>query len=911
VKRLKREPGPADNRAAMAPLPNDATVSHLRGLLEILRLLRSDPNPNVLLGRVAEILGETLDFGAVVVNLYRPARDDFEVVAAYGAPEARDLLLGSVTTRESWAAMLEPRFLLGGAYFIPHGELDWSGFGAVYTPEQTGEHVAGAWHPEDGLIAPMRASDGSLLGILSLDEPLSGVVPGEEELELFATVAEHVALALDGAQGVAAAARDRASLASLLEVSSRLTGLDPGDSIFDAISEGIRSSLGFEKVVVATADGSGGFAPRGSAGWSRADPALEFNLSEADLAAVFDPQFEVGGCYLLTYEEAHERVEGDSSNYASVRNGLGPRAWNRHWLLVPLHGRDGDVTGFIWADDPDDSLLPSVQRLEALRTFANQASAALHTATDLETVRRRNAELAALHRTTLGLLERHDVDSVLETVVDSAAELLGTAHGCVYLLDGRSDALELRVRQGMFEHLPGRVGRRGEGLAGRVWETGRSLTIDDYSVWSERLPGFADSGLHAALAVPLRAGYEVRGILGLAHSEPGRTFGESEVALLERFAQLASLALENARLYEEVRRSEEMYRRVLENSHDLISLIDLEGRITYANAAHEHVLGYQVDELVGMTAADLAHPEDAALALAGEEPPSPARRIRRKDGSWAVLEGSTVLLRTAAGEPELTLVFARDISERERVPEQLRQAQKMDSIGRLAGGIAHDFNNLLTAIGGYAELSAIDLDAGDTDSVRESVDQIRRAATRAAELTTQLLAFSRKQVLHPRPLDLNEVVSDMATMVARILGEDIVLSSALETELWTVLADPTQIEQVVLNLAINARDAMRDGGGLDIRTRNLVVEPGETPPHPELGPGSYAVLSVSDTGSGIELGIVERIFEPFFTTKSVGEGTGLGLSTVHGIVSQSGGTIWVESDPGVGATFTICLPRAD
>ena len=894
----------------MAQALTETTLPQLRGLLEILRLLRSAPDPVAHLGRVAEILGAALGFQAVVVNLYRPRWDDFEVVAAFGSPAARELLLGTTSTLAAWSAMLDPRFLRSGAYLIPHGELDWSTIEGVYTPELEVGSAPGSWHPEDALIAPMHGPDGSLLGVLSVDEPLSGLVPGDEELELLATVADHVALALDGAQQAAAAARDRASLASLLEVSSHLTRLEPGDSIFDAISEGIRRSLGFEKVVVAIADGSGRFVPRGAGGWAPGDPALDFRISASDLDAVLDPAFELGGCYLLSYDEAKERVRGDSSNYASVRNGHGPHAWNRHWLIVPLHDRAGAVTGFIWADDPEDSLLPSERRLQALRTFANQASAALGTADDFETVRRRNGELAALHRTTLALLDRRDLDSVLETIVDNARDLLDTRHGYLYLVDEDADCLRLDVRLGFFAQSPGGSLERGEGLAGRVWASGRSLAVDDYTVWEGRLEQYMPQSPHAVLGVPLRVGRTVTGVLGLAYQEPGRVFGASELALLERFAQLASLALENARLYEEVRRSEEMHRRVLEHSHDLIALIDLEGRIAYANAAHEAVLGYSPEELVGMRAQDLADPLDPVLALGGAEPPLAARRLRRKDGTWALLEGSTVLLRTAAGEPEFSLVFARDISERERVAEQLRQAQRMESIGRLAGGIAHDFNNLLTAIGGYAELSALDLAAGETEAVYESIEQVRRAAGRAAELTSQLLAFSRKQMLHPRPLDLNEVVSGMASMVTRLLGEDVVLSWELEPELGTVLADPAQIEQVVLNLAINARDAMPAGGNLAIRTGNLEVRSGQAPPHSELQPGRYVTLTVRDTGAGMESELAERIFEPFFTTKDVGEGTGLGLATVHGIVSQSGGTIWVDSKPGEGATFTICLPRA-
>ncbi len=889
------------------PILNESALPHLRGLLEVLRLQRLEQEPAVLLERIAEILGESLGFRAVVVNLYRPQWDDFEVVAAHGNEEARDLLLGTTTTLSAWAPMLDERFRRGDVYFIPHGELDWSEFGAVYLPALPVSESPDAWHPEDGLIAPMLGSDGSLLGILSVDEPESGAVPGDEELELLSAVAAHLALSIDAAQAAAVAARDRASLANLLEVSARLNALETAESVLGAVTRGIQHALGFEKVVAAIADGAGGFVLRGAAGWRLDDPTLDFEITAAEVATILDPDFEIEGCYLLPREVAVPRVPNHSS-YASVRNGHGPLAWNRHWLIVPLVDRAGSVTGFIWADDPEDSLLPSRERLQALRTFANQASAALRAAADLEALTRRNEELAALHRTTLGLLDRLELDSVLESVVDSARSLLGTTHGYLYLLDDRGATMQLRVRLGLFERLPSSIVACGQGIAGRVWETGTSLAVDDYGSWKGRLPHFEGAGFHAVLGVPLRAGGEVKGVLGVAYDDRSRSFGSSEIALLERYAQLASLALENAHLYAELQRSEELYRRVLENSHDLIALIDLEGRITYANSAHERVLGYGIDELVGRYASELADPTDPPLALRGRTPSLPIRRIRRKDGSWALVEGSSVLLRNPAGEPELTLVFARDVSERERIAEQLRQAQKMESIGRLAGGIAHDFNNLLTAIGGYAELGVLELDAGGTDSVRESIVQIQRASGRAAELTSQLLAFSRKQVLHPRELDLNEVISGMTSMVARLLGDDIVLSSALDAELGPIVADPTQIEQVLLNLAINARDVMSGGGTLSIGTANLDVVSGDG--LHELEPGAYVILTVRDTGVGMDAELAERIFEPFFTTKDVGEGTGLGLATVHGIVSQSGGSIWAESELGRGSCFTVCLPRA-
>jgi signal transduction histidine kinase len=248
------------------------------------------------------------------------------------------------------------------------------------------------------------------------------------------------------------------------------------------------------------------------------------------------------------------------------------------------------------------------------------------------------------------------------------------------------------------------------------------------------------------------------------------------------------------------------------------------------------------------------------------------------------------------------------VTDSQRPEEQLRQAQKMESVGRLAGGIAHDFNNLLTAIRGYAELMLIDFDAGKKPG-RDCAEQIARAADRAASLTGQLLAFSRQQVLRPQLVDLNAIVEGMAAMLRSMLGTDVVLSTALEPELGHTLADPTQLEQVVLNLALNASDAMPKGGNLVLRTQRLEFgEDNEL--HPDLVAGSYVTLIVCDTGVGMDPDLAEQVFEPFFTTKDVGEGTGLGLSTVRGIVSQSGGAIWMDSTLGQGTCFTVCLPVA-
>ncbi len=352
---------------------------------------------------------------------------------------------------------------------------------------------------------------------------------------------------------------------------------------------------------------------------------------------------------------------------------------------------------------------------------------------------------------------------------------------------------------------------------------------------------------------------------------------------------------------------------IVESSDDAIAGLSLDGLVTAWNPAAERLLGYSASEIIGKPIMLTIPPEkgDAVAEtfkriLKGEHDEHPQAERLHRNGTRINVSVCVVPIRNSAGEIMGAAGFMRDISAKLRLEEQLRQAQKMDAVGRLAGGIAHDFNNLLAAIKVHCELLTDHLDSDS--SARSDLDEIAKAADRAAALTRQLLAFSRKQVMQPKVLDVNQIVCEMERMLSRLIGENITLTTALAPDLNLVKADPGQIEQVLMNLAVNSRDAMPNGGRLVVQTSNVRVDEATSQRHPELAVGSYALLTVTDTGTGMDITTQSLVFEPFFTTKDPGKGTGLGLSTVYGIVKQSGGHISVHSELGVGTTFKIHIP---
>jgi PAS domain S-box-containing protein len=361
-------------------------------------------------------------------------------------------------------------------------------------------------------------------------------------------------------------------------------------------------------------------------------------------------------------------------------------------------------------------------------------------------------------------------------------------------------------------------------------------------------------------------------------------------------------------------RREARFRTLIENSADIIAIRADDGTLTFASPSIEAVLGWSAAEAVGSTCLDAIHPDDAAAARVALARATSARglvvqwemRVAHRDQSWRVLQVQAQCVddETVGG----VIINARNITERRQLEEQLRQSQKMDAIGRLAGGIAHDFNNLLTAIQGSVHFALSELP--ENHPARDDVAGIAAAAERATALTRQLLSFSRFRPTRFEAVDLDALLHDIERMLRRLLGDNVELRTKAVADLWPVLADPGQLDQVLINLAVNARDAMPEGGTLAITARNEVIDAAYSEAHVDVQPGEYVVLTVSDSGVGMDAATRARMFEPFFTTKPVGQGTGLGLSTVYGIVKQSRGHIWVYSEPGVGTTFKIHLPRA-
>ncbi|HEY8370269.1 MAG TPA: response regulator [Thermodesulfobacteriota bacterium] len=539
-----------------------------------------------------------------------------------------------------------------------------------------------------------------------------------------------------------------------------------------------------------------------------------------------------------------------------------------------------------------------------------------------EALEARYHELAAVARVGEAILRGRDLPSVLAGVLDVTLAVGGFDEGAIHILDGdgrRWGGLSMRRGGRSTEEGPAALEDLPHGrlLADAV---ARRRAVVNAPAAASGVAGAAAW----VVAVPVIGGGAVTGVLELA-SYAGRPVPAAELRTLEMIGTAIGLGLEKVRLEEAARQaghgltaSEQARERlaaVLEATPDPVTIADATGRRVYMNQAGRRLLGLGDTADISHTTLADNRPAWARTLVLEEAVPSAIR-----DGAW---RGEAALLTPDGEEVPVSQVIVahrgtdgavaflstieHDLRDQRQLEAELREATKFEALGRLAGGVAHDFNNYLTAIGGFCERLREQLEPG-SPAILEA-EEIQRTVDRATALTRQLLAVGRRQVLKPRLVDVNAVISGMLPLVRQLAGDRVQVVTALAPSLGRIRTDPAQIEQVLTNLVVNARDAMPDGGTLTIETANTDLDVSYARRHVSVRPGAYVLLAVSDTGIGMSRETRDRLFEPFFTTKAPGKGTGLGLSTVYGIVKQSGGNIWVYSEPGRGATFKIYLPR--
>jgi PAS domain S-box-containing protein len=456
--------------------------------------------------------------------------------------------------------------------------------------------------------------------------------------------------------------------------------------------------------------------------------------------------------------------------------------------------------------------------------------------------------------------------------------------------------------------------RVGKSCTAHVYRTGQPMLIPQRTfdlLAAEGKVELVGTPSPSWLGVPLRTPAATIGVLVVQHYEDENAYTERDQEFLGSVGGQIALAIERKRSEEKVRESEARLRVLVEQLPAVLWTVDRDLRFTSALGAGFARLKIRPDEILGTSLLDYFETSDQTFlpiaahrrAVAGEPM---TFHVEWKSGSYAC---HVEPLRDSDGQVSGAICMSLDITDRKQLEEQLRQAQKMEAVGRLAGGIAHDFNNLLMVIQGYSDLLVERLPGGDP--LRRNAEQIQMASQRASSLTRQLLAFSRKQMLAPKILNVQSVVAEMEKILRRLIGEDIQLETSSAPDLGLVKADRSQIEQVILNLAVNARDAMPQGGRLTIETANVELDSSYSHPPAVLSPGRYVMLAVTDNGCGMDAETQAHVFEPFFTTKEKGKGTGLGLATVYGVVKQSGGYVWVYSEPGRGTSFKIYLPRIE
>jgi PAS domain S-box-containing protein len=593
---------------------------------------------------------------------------------------------------------------------------------------------------------------------------------------------------------------------------------------------------------------------------------------------------------------------------------------------IPILRADGSVRIALW----NSATLFAADGTTAIATIAQGQDITERKQAERD-IRRRNRELSVLHAIGGAVAQSLNLQEILESALVATLAALQIEAGCFFLLEPDGETMTMCAHRGLSDEFVRNVGkiRMGEGVSGRAAVEKKPIVLDVAEYPSERLaPYIVREGLRTIASTPLISGGSVVGALNLG-ARFLHVFPPEELQLLTSIGLQLGQAVRNAQLYEsvqnevaerkqaeeETRSTEERFRLLFDSAMDGILLIDMENRqFKMGNRTICTMLGYSREEIPQLGVTNI-HPEENLPHVIdvferharGELVVSPEIPVRRKDGS--VFHADIASTQITFGDRRYLVGYFRDVTHERTLQKQVQTAQRMESVGTLAGGIAHDFNNVLTGILGYGELLRIRL--ADNPKALADLDEISRAAERAATLTRQLLTFARRQVVEPVNLDLRDVVKDLMKFFSKVAGEQIEVRTLLAADTPTIRADRGQIEQVLMNLIINAKDALGGGGQLLVETGGVTLEEEYIQEHQYMKKGRYALLVVSDTGIGMDETTRERAFEPFFTTKELGKGTGLGLSVVYGIVKQHNGSINLYSEPGKGSTIKIYFPEIE
>jgi PAS domain S-box-containing protein len=767
------------------------------------------------------------------------------------------------------------------------------------------------------ITAPLVV-EGRLVGELNL----SSVFPRAFQMEhqgIIHEIATQLAVGLQNARLLEAEKKARETADILRAASLALTQSLRLEAVLGTLLDFLRRLIPFDSANIMLLEENSYLAIRAVQGYSNFEQALRTRFDLGTNALMRDIVSEQKSLLIedTRQESRWERVPGCEH----VLN----------WLGVPLIA-GSRVIGLYSLDKSEPGFFTSEHQRMA-EALAGQAAVAIENArlyeqsqmyaTELErrATERHEAESlqSAIYRISEAANSAPSLDELFRSIHQIVGELMPARNFYIALHQEAENLITFPYFVDEIDSPPGRPMTWEEmrrGLTGYVLRTGRALLASP-EVFEELVRQGEVELIGASsidwLGAPLKTDQRTIGVVVVQTYTEGVRFRGRERNILQFVSNQIAMALERKRAAEALSGSEERYRELVENANDIIYTHDLEGNFTSLNTAGERLTGYSREEILRKRITDIMALENAGLVremiarkLAGENLTTYNLEITAKDGRRLALEVSTRLLHQG-GKPVGVQGIARDVTQRKELEEQLRQAQKMEAVGRLAGGIAHDFNNLLAVLMGYSELMLDRLEPGD--QLHKSAEEIGKAAERAATLTKQLLAFSRKQMLAPTVLDLNNVLSEMQELLQRLIREDVQLRFVPAAGLGRVRADRGQLEQVILNLALNARDALPHGGKLTIETRNVELDAQYARRRAVVQPGSYVLLAVSDNGVGMDAETQAHVFEPFFTTKEKGKGTGLGLATVYGIVKQSGGYIWVYSEPGHGTAFKVYLPR--